>query len=287
MITIYKKEMRTYFTNMVGYIFLAALLFLTGMWFTFDNVQMQHTNFHNVLGSVTIFFFILIPTLTMRLFSEEIRQKTDQLLFTSPLSVAGIVLGKFFAAFSLFLIGTIITIALPLMLHNYGELPVSLIVGSYIGFILLGAACIAIGVFISVLTENQIIAALATMGAILLMFFMNEIARVTPTSIFTSFIFALAVIGIVTAIWYNSTKNIIASVTVGFIGIIIAAVIYIVNGLLYDGLIVRVLMWFSVFVRFNNFFRGIVFLADIVYYISFIALFVYLTINVIEKRRWR
>jgi len=113
MITIYKKEMRTYFTNMVGYIFLAALLFLTGMWFTFDNVQMQHANFQNVLGSVTIFFFILIPTLTMRLFSEEIRQKTDQLLFTSPLTVAGIVLGKFFAAFSLFLIGTLITIALP------------------------------------------------------------------------------------------------------------------------------------------------------------------------------
>ena len=287
MTAIYKKEMRAYFTQMIGYVFLAFLLLLFGLWFTFYNVYGTNGNFQIVLSNVTVFFFILIPVLTMRLFSEEARQKTDQLLFTSPLSVASIVLGKYFAALSLFLLGVAVTVILPFLLRNYGDLPVSQITGAYLGFILLGAACIAIGVFISVLTENQLIAAVGTMAAVFIMFLIDVIAVSMPTTTVASLIFVLLIIAAVAGIWYNSTRKILAAVIVGLLGLGVAVGLYLYNDLIYDGIIVRTLLWFSIYTRFNYFIRGILRVSDIVYYISFSALFICLTANVIEKRRWR
>jgi len=287
MIAIYKKEMRAYFTHMMGYIFLAFMLLIIGIWFMMVNVMGSNPNFHIALSNATIFFFILIPTLTMRLFSEETRQKTDQLLFTSPLSVLQIVLGKFFAAFSLFLLATGITVILPLMLNSYGLLPVSQIAGTYVGFILLGMACIAVGVFISVLTDNQIIAAVITVAAIFVMFIMDTVASIMPTTAFASLMFVLLIVVAVIAIWYNATHNIIATLVVAALAIAVASGLYLVNNLIYDGVIVRTLLWLSVFTRFESFTNGIINISDLVYFVSFSALFVYFTVNVIEKRRWR
>jgi ABC-2 type transport system permease protein len=284
---IYKREMRAYLSQMTGYVYLAFFLLLTGIWFVLLNVRSADGNFHLVLANVTILFFILIPVLTMRIFSEEQRQKTDQLLFTSPLSVTAIVLGKFFAALSLFLIGVVITFVFPLTLNNYGDIPVSQIAGTYVGFILLGSACIAIGVFVSVLTENQIIAALAAMGVIFTLFLIESIAASMPSSPMASLVFVLIIIIAAAAIWYNSTRKITAAIIAAVIGLVIAGGLYLRNDLIYDGIIARSALWFSVFARFNYFTRGILRLSDIVYYVSFSALFIYLTVNVIEKRRWR
>ena len=284
---IYKKEMRGFFTQMSGYVFLGFLLLLIGIWFSFLNLLSFSANFQNVLSNVTVFFFILVPTLTMRVFSEEAKQKTDQLLFTSPLTVAQIVFGKFFASISLFLIGVIISILLPLMIAGHAELPVSRIVGTYIGFFLLGVSAISVGLFISVLTENQIIAAVGTMGAIFVMFLMDAIALGMPTSTFASLMFVVFIIAITTAIWYNGAKNILVAVCFGAFATVFAVVLYLINNAVYDGIIVRALQWFSVFARFNSFANGIVHSSDVVYYVSFTLLFIYLTINVIEKRRWR
>ena len=286
MTAIYKKEMRVFFTQMTGYVFLGFLLLLTGIWFVFLNLLGFSANFQHVISNVTVFFFILVPTLTMRLFSEEAKQKTDQLLFTSPLTVAQIVIGKFMAALSLFLVGVVITVLLPLMVAGHAELPVSQIVGAYIGFILLGAACISVGIFVSVLTENQIIAAVGTMGAIFVMFLIDMIAISLPTSTFASLMFVVFIIAAATAIWYNSTKNILVTIVFGTAAALFAGILYLINNLVYDGIIVRVLLWFSIFARFNAFTNGLLHLSDVVYYVSFCFLFVYLTINVIEKRRW-
>ena len=287
MIAIYKKEMRTYFTQMMGYIFLAFLLLLVGLWFVMMNVLPRDGNFHTVLNNVVVFFFILIPILTMRLFSEEAKNKTDQLLYTSPLSILGIVAGKYLAALSLFIIGVAVTIVLPFTASRFAELPVSQITGAYIGFVLLGAACIAIGVFVSVLTENQIIAAIATMGAIFVMFLIDMIAFSMPTSAFASYLFVVFLIIAAAGIWYNSTRNIITSVVLAVVGAGIALALYFMNNLVYDGVIVRTLLWFSIFARHSAFNQGVIYLSDVVYFVSFSTLFVYLTINVIEKRRWR
>jgi len=287
MISIYRKEMRAYFTHMMGYVFLAFMLLIIGVWFMMSNVMNANPNFQHALSNTTIFFFILIPTLTMRLFSEEARQKTDQLLFTSPLSVLQIVLGKFFAAFSLFVLATGVSVILPLLLSRHGELPVSQIAGAYVGFILLGMACIAVGVFISVLTDNQIIAAVITVGAIFVLFIMDTVAAIVPTTAFASLMFVVGVVVVVVALWFNATRNILATVVVAVLGIAIAGGLYLHNNLIYDGIIVRILLWFSVFARYEVFTRGIINISDIVYFVSFSALFVYLTVNLIEKRRWR
>jgi len=287
MIAIYKKEMLAYFTHMMGYVFLAFMLLIVGIWFVMGNVMSLDANFHMSLANTTFFFFMLIPVLTMRIFSEEARQKTDQLLFTSPLSVVQIVVGKFFAAFTLFFLATGITVILPVLLNYYASLPISHIVGTYVGFILVGAACIAVGVFVSVLTDNQIIAAVITVASIFVMFIMNVIAMSMPTGTFASFMFVLFVILAVIAIWYNATRKIIATLIFAVIAFGIAGGLYLMNNLIYDGIIVRVLLWFSIFARFDNFSQGVLNVSDIVYYVSFSMLFVYLTVNVIEKRRWR
>jgi len=173
------------------------------------------------------------------------------------------------------------------MIRGYGNLPVSQITGTYVGFILIGMACIAVGVFISVLTDNQIIAAIATMGAVFIMFIIDAIAISMPATTFASFMFVVAVIITIASILYNSTKSIVAAVVVALVGLAVAGGLYLSNNLFFDGLIVRVLQWLSIYSRFNNFALGILNLNDIVYYLSFSALFLYLTINVIEKRRWR
>ncbi|MCL2189010.1 MAG: ABC transporter permease [Defluviitaleaceae bacterium] len=289
MIAIYKKEIRTYFTQMVGYTFLAFLLLLMGMFFTFVNVFGQSGRFSEVLAAASILFFILVPILTMRLFSEEARHKTDQLLYTSPLSVMQIVLGKFFAAFSLFLMGVALTVIFPLILTRYAihGLPVSQIAGSYIGFILIGACTIAVGMFISVLTDNQIIAAVATFAAIYVMFIMESIAMTMPVSAVASLVFVAALVLAVAGIWYYSTRHWLSSAVLAVLGVAVAVGLYFYNNLIYDAIIVRVLLWFSLYTRFHLLSFGILNLADLVYYASFAALFVYLTMNIIEKRRWR
>ena len=288
MIPIYKKELRTYFTQMMGYIFLAFMTLLMGLFFTMVNLMFRSANFQNVLSSTTMFFLFLVPILTMRLFSEEARHKTDQLLFTSPLSVTQIVLGKFFAALTLFLIATAIVASFPLMLSVFAEsMPVSRIVGSFVGWILVGVCCIAVGVFISVLTDNQIIAAVGTFVALFSMFLMEAFAMSMPTTAFASLMFVGLVIVAVAGIWFNSTRNILSSIIVGLIGIVVAVGLYMFNNLIFDGIIVRTLRWFSVYARFDSFTVGILNLSDIAYYVAFIALFIYMSINVIEKRRWR
>jgi len=287
MLAIYKKELRAYFSHMMGYVFMAFMLLVIAIGFALNNVRGLSANFQFALDGTMIFFFILIPVLTMRLFSEEARQKTDQLIFTSPLSVLSIVVGKFFAALSLFIIATSASVVMPIMLSRFGELPMNQIIGTYVGFILVGAACIAVGVFISVLTDNQIIAAVITIGAIFVMFIMTSIAVIVPTTLWASFIFVLLIIAAVVGVWYNATRNIIATAVVAVVALAIAGGLYYFNNLIYDGLIVRVLLWFSLFGRFQSFSRGILNINDIVYYVSFSALFVYMTVNVIEKRRWR
>jgi len=290
-IPIYKKEIRAYFTQMVGYAFLAFMLFLVGMMFTFNNIFPQSGRFGDTLmaSSTSFMFFILVPILTMRLFSEETKHKTDQLLFTSPLSVAQIVLGKYLAAFSLFMVGVGLTVLFPLSMvrHAVEGLPASQIMGSYAGFILIGACCIAVGMFVSVLTDNQIIAAVATFAVIWVMFVMDALAMTMPVSAGASLFFVALVVLAVAGTWYYSTRHWLSSGILAVIGVAAAIGLYIYNNLIYDAIIVRVLLWFSLYTRFGVMSLGILNLSDIVYYVSFTALFTYLTMNVIEKRRWR
>ncbi|MCL2664102.1 MAG: ABC transporter permease [Defluviitaleaceae bacterium] len=287
MVSIFKKEIRAYFTQMTGYLFLMFMILLTGIYFALYCVYAQSPQYQAVLSGVTIVFFIMIPTLTMRLFAEEVRHKTDQLLYTSPLSVGKIVIGKFLAATALFLFGLLITGLFPLLLSRYGSLPTGQIMGAFFGFFLLGASFIAVGLFISVLTDNQIISAVATFAVLFVFFMMDFIAISMPATTLASLVFLALIILGVAFVMYNSTKNVFAAAAVALVGFLAAGGIYLYNNLIFDGFIIKTLQWFSLYSRYGYFVNGIMNTSDVVYYVTFALVFIYLTVNVIEKRRWR
>ena len=286
MIAIFKKELRTYFTTLTGYAFLGFFVLITGYFFMSQNVAAASADYSETLLGTMIMFLILVPVLTMRLFAEEARQKTDQLLYTAPLKVTDIVLGKFFAASALFLVGLIITMVFPFMLSRYGEVNVPGIIGVTVGYFLMGVCLISVGIFISVLTDNQIVAAAGTFAVLFLLLMIDNIANNAPITRIPSLIFVGAIILAVLIVLYSSTKNIAGTVLIGVICYALLAAAYFFIPSLFDSTIIRVLGWLSVLNRFQNFYIGVFGLSDVIYYITFASAFLYLTATVIEKRRW-
>ena len=159
---IFKRELNAYFTSALGYAYLFLFLVFTGLVFYFTSIQTGLSSL-TTYSTVTAYLSpLLLPLLTVRIFSEDRKLKTDQLLLTAPVSTSGVVLGKFLAAFAMFGIGLAVTIIYPLIQSRYGAVPVAETVCAYIGFILFAALILAVGAFMSSLTENQITAAAAT-----------------------------------------------------------------------------------------------------------------------------
>jgi ABC-2 type transport system permease protein len=286
MLAVFKRELRSYFNTPIGYIFMAAFLFFGGLFFALINLFGKNPDFSATLGNITFIFLLTVPILTMRLLSEERNKKTDQLLLTSPLSLSGIVLGKYFAAVFVFLISLLITALYPFIISIYGILAGWEILGSYIGFFLMGAAFISVGLFISALTENQLIAAILTFVVLLLNYLIDALMQIVPTSTLSGIIFiALVVLGLAIFI-YLSTRNAYIGILWVLLGGAATALIGILNASLYQGLIVKVLTWLSLLDRYNEFSMGILSLSPIVYYLTFSAIFVFLTVRTQEKRRW-
>lgn len=159
MVSIYIKELKQYFKSMIGYIFLGIFLLICGFYFTTGNLLSQNGDIKIFFSSIFSILIFLTPILTMRLFSEERKMKTQQLLFTMPISIQSIVIGKFLATLTVFGIGMTITILYPLILVYYGSYDIMVTLGNYVGIMLLISSFIAIGIYISTLTENQIVAA--------------------------------------------------------------------------------------------------------------------------------
>ncbi|MDF2944814.1 MAG: putative rane protein [Herbinix sp.] len=286
MLAIYKKELRSYFTSMIGYVFIAFFLVIIGIYFFVQNLLSGYANFEYTLSSVTFIFVLLAPLLTMRLMAEENKQKTDQLLYTSPISASSIVMGKFFAVFTVFLLVMAITCTYPLIMMLYGTIPFASAYASIVGFALLGAAYLAIGLFISSLTESQVVAAVISFIAFLFTLLMEGIATVLPTDNKSAFVIFTAILLVICLISYLMMHNMTITVIIGIIGEIGLTVIYMLKPTLFDGSIVKVFGWISVISRFDQFNYGIFDVSGIVYYLSITFLFTYLTTQVIKKKRW-
>lgn len=174
---IFNREFNSYFTSMLGYVFLTIFLVLTGFFFYLVNIDMYMTSSMKYLfSSINNWALFLLPLLTMRLFTEDRKQKTEQLLLTAPVSVREIVFGKFFAAFAVFMVGVVITLIYPCILSFFGTVPIAETVSCYIGFILLCSVILSIGAFMSSITENQIIAAVTTYGVLILTLLIGNLA---------------------------------------------------------------------------------------------------------------
>lgn len=287
MLAIFKKELRSYFTSMIGYLFIGFFLAIVGVYFMAYNLQGGYANYEYVLNSMVFVFVILVPILTMRLLAEEKKQKTDQLLFTSPLSVNKIVVGKYLAVFAVFVSAMVITMFYPLILSKYGTVSFKLAYTGILGFVLVGAAYLAIGLFLSALFESQAIAAVVTFVVLLITFIMQGIVSLLPTSNKAAWLIFSVIALLIAVVIYFMINNVTVAISLGVVLEAACAIIYFAKPSLYDGLVVKVFDWFSVVDRFDNFMNGILDLTGIVYYISITVIFIFLTIQSLNKRRWR
>ena len=178
MTAIYKREMLSYFTSAIGYVFIAVFLALTGAVFAVCTLfQGKESSISSFFIAVLFIYSIVVPLLTMKSFSEERKTRTEQLLLTSPVSLTGMVMGKFFSAYTMFAGSFILSCVNFYTLFRYGTPNVAVLVSYSVGILLIGAAYVSIGLFISSLTENQLIAAIATIGTLIVMLvisFLNQ-----------------------------------------------------------------------------------------------------------------
>lgn len=286
MLAIFEKEFKSYFTSPIAYVFMSFFLFMFGLYSTIINVLNQNGDYSFILSSLTIVLMLTTPILTMRLLSEERKNKTDQLLMTSPIKVSDIVLGKYLSAVSLLGFTLLITLLHTVALSFWGEVPVAKILGSYLGYFLLGATLIAIGLYISSLCESQIVAAIATIGIFLLIMLINNLATIVPKQRSASFLFILALALICLIFIYLAIKQVIISLIIAAASIGSLVALYFVNGVVYDGLPTKIFQWLSIFQQFDSFMYGLLDITAIVYYLSFIVLFIFLTMYTIQKRSW-
>ncbi len=286
MLAVYKKELRGYLTSMVGYVFIAFVLLILGIYFTAYNLQYASPDFGATLSSVTFLFLVITPILTMRILADEKKNRTDQLLLTAPVSVWKVILGKYLSMVTIYAIPVVISAFYPLIMGRYGVISYPMAYVAVIGFFFLGCAQIAVGLFLSSVTESQVIAAVLTFGILFCSYMMDGIESFfsdTAISSMVAFLIIAVVVGIVV---YQLTKNIIFSSCVGGVLVIGIAAVYFIKPTVFTGLIQKFLNLFAIANHFDDFVGGIFDVTGIIYMVSVVCIFVFLTVQCIQKRRW-
>lgn len=283
---VFRHEVSSHFHSLSAYVFGAFLLLFGGVYTMVMNLNNLMTNFEFVMGNMAFIFLIIVPILTMRVLAEERRQKTDQLLYSLPISMSDVVLGKFGALLVMLLIPLAIIALYPVVLSAFGNIHFPTAYGAMLGFFLLGAALIAIGLFISSITESQAVAAGLCFVVMLLNYYISDLATFVAATAFASFSAFAAVIVILALLINTMTKN-------GTISLIFAAVGegallagYLLNASSFEGLFPKVMESLSLFDRFYVFVNGVFDLSAVVYFITVIALFLFLSVQSMERRRW-
>lgn len=284
---IFKRELKSYFDSMIGYIFIAFLMFFIGLYFFLVNVLNGYPYVSIILLNVIFIFMFAFPILTMRSMAEERKTKTDQLLLTSPVSVTGMVMGKFFAMAGVYGTACLLSCLCPLiMLMRDSHYPITDFC-SIFAFFLLGCVYIAIGMYISSLTESQIIAAVLSIGVFVLLYLMPTLVSFVPTGPVASLVGFLLILLVVCIIYFVQSRNLYVSAMLGMIGAIAISVVYAVKPELYENALPAILNELSLTTPFEMFAYYSVFdLTGVVYYVSIIALFCYMTVLSVQKRRW-
>ena len=286
MTAIYKRELKSYLTSMVGYLFIFFVLVLTGIYFSAYQLSAAYPKFETTLSAVTFVFLIGVPILTMRVLAEERKQKTDQLLLTAPVSVGNIVTGKYLALVTVYAIPILVLCTYPLIMSKFGTVDFGTAYTAILGFFLLGCANIAIGLFMSALTESQVIAAVLTFVLLFAFYMMNGISSFfSKTSMSTCVTFGLLILA-AAIIVYTMIKKVLISAAFGVIGEVILVIVYLLKSSIFEGGIQKVLDIFNLSGHFDNFTNNIFDIKGIVYFLSVIAVCLFLTMQSILKRRW-
>lgn len=283
---IFQHELRGAFHGLAAYLFCAFLLVFVGVGAMIYNIQAAVANFEYVLQFVCIGLVVIVPVLTMRSFAEERRQKTDQILYSLPLGTWDIVAGKYLALVTVFLVPMVFISAYPLLFSLYGEVYLPSAYGSLIAFLLLGAALIAAGIFVSSLTESQGFAAGIAIAAFLLNYYSVSLAeQVSATAL--GALLALGVTALLLVLLIRAlTRNAALAWGVGGVCALAALVVYLIDAVKLEGLLPTLMEKLSLFERFYPFVNGIFDWTSVVFYGSVIVFFLFLTVMSLEKRRY-
>ncbi len=287
MLAIYERELKSYFHSMTGCVFIAFLVMFTGIYFMAYNLNAGYPYFSYTLSGSLIVFLVGIPLLTMRSFSEERKTKTDQLLLTAPVSLTKVVLGKYFAMVTVLAVPNVIFCLFPLLIKLQGTAYLLVDYSSIAVFFLLGCVYLAIGMFMSSLTESQIIAFISTFGILLLLYLWDGILSFLPSSAFSGMIGILLILTLIVVYIYHMTKNWMLAAGIEAVGIAAALIVYFVKSSLYENLLTKLLGRLAladVFMNISS--SNIVDVSGLLLYVSILIIFVFLTIQTIQKRRW-
>lgn len=286
MTAILKHELRLYFRSLTAYVFGAFLLAFIGIGAMLYNIQAAVSNFEFVLSFSCMVFVVIVPVLTMRVIAEERKQRTDQLLYALPITTTQVVLGKYLALLTVYLIPLCIVAAYPLIFAQFGDVYLLTSYGSILAFFIMGAALIAVGVFISSLTDNQGFAAGIGIAAILLNYYSVSLSEYVSATVMGSAA-ALCVLSFLLGAvikYLTGNENLAYGVTLALIaGITLLAF---ADSSVLEGLLPDIMSRLSLFERFYGFVNGVFDMTAIVYYFSVIVFFLLLSVQSLEKRRY-
>lgn len=286
MLAVCKHELRMQFHSLTAYVFGAFLLAVVGIGAMLYNLQAAVSNFEYVLSFSSLVFAVIVPLLTMRSLAEERRQRTDQLLYALPLSTWEVIVGKYLALLAVFAVPLCVIAVYPLLFAQFGEVYLPTSYGSLFAYFLLGAALIAVGVFLSSLTDNQGFAAGISVAVILFNYYsvaLSEYAAATAqASALALFVLAAGLGLLVKAL--TRSENLAIAVGLPLMALIVAA--YFFNSSWFEGLLPNVMAALSLFERLNVFVNGVFDLTAVVFYLSVAAFFLFLSVQSLEKRRY-
>lgn len=286
MTAIFKREFKSCFTGMIGWVIAAVSLFFLGLYFTNRNLLYASSDFASVLYTMTMILLFLLPAISMRSFAEERKNKTDQLLLTSPVSIPAIVAGKFLAELAVFALPLAAAVVMPLLLQAFGTVSLVAAYSALLGYLLLGGACLAVGTWISALTENQILAYLATFGALLVAYLMNGIQTMFTTGNLLALIVFMIVLLVASVLVGVICKRLAAGAVVFCAGAVVLFVLFQLRPAWLLTAFNAVLSALALFEPFKDIVGGMFSIPAIVYYLSVMGLFLFLTGQALARRRW-
>ena len=286
MAAVFKHELRMYFRSLTAYVFGAFLLVIVGIGAMLYNLQAAVSNFEFVLSFSSIIYAVIVPILTMRVIAEERRQKTDQLLYSLPISTFQVIAGKYLALLAVFAIPLCIISCYPLIFAQFGDVYLPTSYGSLLAFFLMGAALIAVGVFISSLTDNQGFAAGIGVAAILLNYFSVTLSEYVSSTAQGSALALFVLAAGVGLLIHYLTRNDNLACAVGLSLMAVVVLWYFVDSAAFEGLLPSIMTALSLFERLDVFVNGVFDLTAVTYYLSVAAFFLFLSVQSLEKRRY-
>lgn len=286
MLAVYKREMKSFFGNMTGYIAIAFFLLFAGIFVTVMNLFAGSSAIESSYGTTVLVYLFAIPILTMKIMSEEKRAKTDTLLRSLPLSTTDYILGKYFAVITMILIPTAIIFSYTLILSLYGRINLLAAVSGTLALFLCGCALAAVGLFISSLTDNTVISALLCFGAMLLIYFMPTLTMLLPATSLGALIVFTVIILLLSVVIHRLSANQVFTFAFLFISEIILLAIYFLKSEWLEGSVNKVFSTLSVTERFETFASSAILdLSSILYFITVAFVFVFFAHQSAEKAR--